>query len=316
VTNSLPTNPDVDLLKKQAKKLLQQHRANNSDAIACVKSLHPKPEKFIGLRDAQLYAAATLSEKADLLIRLGCVQYSGNDTVRDYQRAYELLELYPNIADFSFYSALVSNNKQAVQHHLQLNSRLATAIGGPLNWPALLYATYSRISEPSGSQQSIEIVQLLLDNGADPNSHVILNDAYRFTALTGVMGEGEQGLNQPPHQQADELAKMLLEAGANPNDSQGLYNTMFTASGDKWLAILIKHGLSTSHKLNWDDPHSDPDLLTPDEVEQETCKAFIELLLASGADITAKNDEGRTPVDFNRTNGAETMADLLSVYNH
>jgi ankyrin repeat protein len=207
-------------------------------------------------------AAATLSEQADLLIRLGCVQYSGKDTLRNYQRAYQLLELSPTIAEFSFYSALVSNKKQAVQQHLQLNPRLANTSGGPLNWPALLYATYSRINEPSGSQQSIEIIQLLLDNGADPNSHVILNDAYRFTALTGVMGEGEQGVNQPPHQYADELAKMLLEAGANPNDSQGLYNTMFTDSGDKWLAILIKHGLSTSHKLNWDDPHGDPDLLT------------------------------------------------------
>lgn len=321
MTNSLPTNPDIDLLKKQAKKLLKKYRANNSDAIAWVKLLHPKPDNFIGLRDAQLvvarsygfadwaqlsdaveganYAAATLPDKADLLIQLGCVQYSGNDTLRNYQRANKLLELYPNIAEFSFYSALVSNNKQAVLHYLQSNPGLATAIGGPLNWPALLYATYSRIREPSESQQSIQIIQLLLDNGADPNSHVILNDNYRFTALTGVMGEGEKGINQPPHQHADELATILLEAGANPNDSQGLYNTMFTDSGDKWLAILIKHGLSNSQQLNWNDPNSSSDLLTLDyQLASATNSGYsnrVKMLLTAGANPnTVDSYNGKT----------------------
>lgn len=196
--------------------------------------------------------------------------------MRSYQRAQELSELYPEIAQFSFYSALVSNNKQAVLHYLKSNSSLAAAIGGPLNWPALLYATYSRIREPAELQQSIQIIQLLLDNGADPNSHIILNKAYRFTALTGVMGEGEKGVNQPPHQHADEVATILLKAGANPNDSQDLYNTMFTDSGDKWLAILIKHDLNTNHHLNWDDPNNSSNLLTLDyQLASATNRGYI-----------------------------------------
>lgn len=338
MTKSLPANPDINLLKKQAKKLLKQYLTRDSSAIASVKSFHPNPEKFKGLRDSQLaiarsygyadwarltdaaeiasYAAASISEKADLLIQLGCVQYNGNDTLRNYQRSQDLLEHYPDIANYSFYTALVSNNKQAVLHHLKLNPQLAATIGGPLNWPALLYVTYSRISEPSQSAHSIKIIQLLLDNGADPNSHVILNDTYRFTALTGAIGEGEQAVNQPPHQYADELAYILLEAGANPNDSQGLYNTMFTVSGDKWLTLLIKHGLNISHKLNWDDPNNDSNLLTLDyQLATATNRGYsdrVKLLLTAGANPNMVDSYNSTAVHTNALlRGYTSIADML-----
>ena len=326
MTISLPAKPDITLLKKQAKKLLKQHRASDPDATNTVNSLHPKPEKFTGLRDAQLvvarsygfkdwarlseavelanHASTSLSEKADLLIQLGCVQYSGSDTLRNYSRANALLTNYPDVADVNFYTAVVCHNKQAVQRHLKVDPRLATSTGGPLNWPALLYATYSRIDEPAGSQDSIEIVRMLMDHGADPDSHVILNDTYRFTALTGAMGEGEQGINQPPHQHADELALILLKAGAFPNDGQGLYNTMFTDSGEKWLQLLISHGLNISHKLNWNDSNNDSSVATLDYLLVSAINhdfaSRVRILLTAGADPNT--------VDGYKGNPAHTIA--------
>ncbi len=278
MTISLPAKPDITLLKKQAKKLLKQYRANDAKAIASVQSLHSKPECFNSLRDAQLvvarcygfadwaeltnavamaiYAEQSLGQKANTFIELGCVQYNGNDRLRNYQRAQQLLALYPSIAENSFYSALVANNVAVVSKYLKDAPELVNKVGGPLNWPPLLYVTYSRIQDVSETKNAIIIVELLLDKGAEPDAYIILNDAYHFSALTGAMGEGEGGENQPSHQYAEELAVTLLRAGANPNEGQGLYNTMFSNSGDQWLALLINHGLNKKHKLNWEDSGS------------------------------------------------------------
>jgi hypothetical protein len=41
MTHSLPDKPNLDLLKKQAKKLLKQYRGDNPEAVALVASNHP-----------------------------------------------------------------------------------------------------------------------------------------------------------------------------------------------------------------------------------------------------------------------------------
>lgn len=63
MTNTLPARADIDLLKKQAKKLLKQHRGGDADALTTVNTYHPKPESFSGLRDAQLTVARSYGFK-------------------------------------------------------------------------------------------------------------------------------------------------------------------------------------------------------------------------------------------------------------
>lgn len=309
MTRSLPDSPSIDLLKKQAKNLLKKIRKANPDALALLQTHHPNPALFTGLRDAQLViarsygfpgwselrdavqlaqdAAIELFDKAELFIKLGCVQYTSADTLRNYQRARKLLEFCPEVCDVSFYAALVANNARAVSEYLTLDQTLATSSGGPFGWPALLYVMYSRIGEPDEHQHSLSIVKQLLSYGACPNSHVILDGTCRFTALTGAMGEGEQGVNQPPHQYADQLAALLLDAGASTNEGQGLYNTMFTDSADKWLALLINNGLNANAPLNWIDDNDDDQVTTLDF--QLACAVDsnrherVNLLLGAGA---------------------------------
>ncbi|MEE9334628.1 MAG: ankyrin repeat domain-containing protein [Granulosicoccaceae bacterium] len=316
MTHSLPKKPSISLLKKQAKKLLKQVREGQPDALEFVSSNHPKPNTFAGLRDAQLViarsynfpgwvelskaveiaqdAARNLADKSTLFIQLGCVQYSGNDTLRNYKRARRLLASFPDIAQFSFFTALVANNAKAVRKHLESDSRLATSSGGPLGWPPILYAIYSRIGEPEGTMHSLSIVSQLLEYGASADSHLMLDGTYRFTALTGAMGEGEQGVNQPPHQYSDEMAAVLLDAGANPNDEQGLYNTMFTDSGDKWLALLISRGLKVDDPLNWNDPNRAAHTSTLDfqlSSAVDTNRASrVKMLLNAGANPNARSN--------------------------
>jgi len=63
MTKSLPAKADINLLKKQAKKLLKQYRKDDVDAITTVNTLHPKPEKFGTLRDAHLVVARSYGFK-------------------------------------------------------------------------------------------------------------------------------------------------------------------------------------------------------------------------------------------------------------
>jgi ankyrin repeat protein len=338
MTHSLPDKPNLDLLKKQAKKLLKQYRGDDPEAVALVASNHPEPASFSGLRDAQLViarrygfrgwselseavelaadTAGSLSDKAARFIRLGCVQYSGNDTLRNYERARRLLAANPEIASFSFYTALVASHAGVVSAFLESDPSLATTTGGPLNWPALLYVTYSRIGEASDDRDSLAIARQLLDFGVSPDSHVILNNTYRFTALTGAMGEGEQGVNQPPHQYADEMAALLLDAGANPNDGQGLYNTMFTDSADKWLALLLNKGLSAADSLNWNAASQDASLATLDyqlasAVDSNRLER-VQLLLGAGANPNCRNSYNGRAIHTNALlAGHNEIAQLL-----
>lgn len=88
---------------------------------------------------------------------------------------------------------------------------------------------------------------MLLDRGANPNTHTMKGNAderleqtpRRFTALTGLVGGGSTGLaNQPPHPRWRELAELLLERGADPADELALW--IHPAAS---LELLLRHGL-------------------------------------------------------------------------
>jgi ankyrin repeat protein len=268
VAQPLPAQASLEHLKKQAKQFLQSFRVGDAGALQAIARFHPKPASFTGLRDAQLVIArkygcrdwehltqsvkrqqlraATLKEQADNFITFGCLRYNGDDRAYRYAQANTLLAEVPELAQANLYCALVAGKLDAVKQHVGANPALATQAGGPLNWPPLMYLAYSRVR--STQADVLGILQLLLSLGADPDTHVLFDGLYRFSALTGAMGEGERGpVDCPPHPCADALVDALLAAGASPNEFQGLYNTMFTESLDHWLPKLIAHGLNASH---------------------------------------------------------------------
>ena len=101
-------------------------------------------------------------------------------------------------------------------------------------------------------RDAVGTARVLLDAGADPDSGYLWQGLPTpFTALTGVFGEGESGRGrQPRHPRWRELAELLLERGADPNDRQALYNRMFNRD-DSHLELLLAHGLGHAASEVW-----------------------------------------------------------------
>jgi len=106
----------------------------------------------------------------------------------------------------------------------------------------------------------------------------------------------------------------LLEAGANPNDSQGLYNTLFGDNHMGWLRLLVDHGLSHSHKLNWSEElnaQSTFDFLLSYAVRRGLMDRVV-FLLNQGADPNAVNVYNQRTAYANAlVTGRKDIADYL-----
>ncbi len=205
-----------------------------------------------------------------------------------------------------------------VARFLDADPSLVNRRGGYFDWEPLLYACYSRLNLPGHS--TLGVAGLLIERGADPNSHYMWGGQYRFTALTGAFGEGEMGpVNQPPHEQCVALAGLLLDAGADPNDGQALYNTMFTP-GSECLAMLLDYGLGPMHKCNWliaaeNGEYGDhPDQTLGYQLSWAVRKHHLDrarLLIDHGADLAIRTPDGRTMYEAASIAGHPELARYL-----
>ena len=250
--------------------------------------------------------------EASRFLDLACLTY-GNDSTARIDRAKRMLADRPSLGTLDAHTAAATASVATLQRLLSEDAGRASAIGGPSRWPPLLYLCYSRATEQLPEADTIGTARLLLAHGADPNAHFMWGRTYRFTALTGAMGEGEGGVvSQPPHPHARGLAEMLLDAGADPNDAQGLYNTMFRPD-NRWLRLLLDRGLTASDRINWKtrDRVGTLDFL----LGHAATKGFadrVELLLRHGADARGRSYyDGRTHYENALLNGFGDIAAML-----
>ncbi len=194
-----------------------------------------------------------------------------------------LLSETPEIAGFDVYTAAACADPDALRRFLDEDPGRATRKSGPRGWSPLLYLCHCRLPEPP-ERDHLFCLRLLLDSGADPKDHFIDEHKCVYTAVTGVAGEGEQGI--PPLRQARAMAELLLDAGAEPNDGQLLYNTHFRADPE-WLELLLARGLKQGQSVNWqaDGPTTIDYLLNQAATLGHWRR--VELLLAAGADPDA-----------------------------
>jgi len=283
-TISLPSDPDLGQLRKQAKDLRRGVRSGDADALALAAQHHPDggPEPAVRgqfpLSDAQLVVARaygltswarlvhhveqirgltrspepeTSGDPADDFLRLACLTYDTDGPDR-WAEARALLDAHPDLPAASIHAAAAAADARAVAAHLAGDRRGARREGGTFGWPPLLYLTYSRLDRAADEAAVLGVARLLLDAGADPDSGFLWHGlATPFTALTGAFGGGEGGIvDQPHHPHARSLARLLLDAGADPNDGQTLYNRMFEPD-DSHLVLLFEHGLGQGDGGPW-----------------------------------------------------------------
>jgi ankyrin repeat protein len=273
MTKSLPANPSLENLKKQAKTLLKAWQSGNAEALARLCTSHPQfthaSEEQIKaakprLSDCQLVLAreygldswpqlkvavesANLAQ-ADEFVSIACLCFDDPhyDHRHFHQRAHQMLQQNPALAAATIWSASAAGNVDAVRHFLDESPNLVDR-PGPYGWTPLLCACYSRVESIHSTYSTLEVARLLLDRGADSNAFTLKRNAderldqtaRKFTVLTGVFGGGTTGqANEPPHPRWHELAELLLNRGADPADEEALRNN----STDS-LSILLRRGL-------------------------------------------------------------------------
>jgi hypothetical protein len=195
-------------------------------------------------------------DDASKFLRLACITYFGADHPSRSDRARQIFAEKPHLAKANLYSAAAVGDVAAVADFLTRGADVH-AKGGPFNWEPLLYAAYSRLDSQTEGHSTLEVARLLLAAGADPNAGFLWDGGYVLTALTGVLGLGEDDcgrgdgpLWQPPHEHWREFARLLLDAGEDPNGNQGIYNRM-QQSGNEHLKLLVEYGLGTDRGGPW-----------------------------------------------------------------
>ena len=289
MASSLPNNPSLDRLKRDARSLQRHITASDPAALVLVRRHHPRPEVALAqvpqrfaLNDAQLTVArgygftgwpalvqhlqvakplsldpativADQLEPADLFCALGSLYYNDSDAPPRWQRAAEMLAASPELVDTHVWAAGTATDPAALRRHLSRDPGSARRRGGPFGRGPLMYLCYSRVPLDRTETEVIDAARLLLEAGADPNEgYLWCGMATPFTLLTGVFGEGEQGQRrQPRHPHDQALAALLLEHGAHPADQQTLYNRMFSPD-DSHLELLFAHGLGTVGPGPWE----------------------------------------------------------------
>jgi ankyrin repeat protein len=350
-TASLPQDPDLDQLRKQARELQRAVRGGEPAALARIDRWYqerPVPGTFL-LTGAQLVLAREhgfaswdrmrryvrvvtagawspgrpapdAESLADRFLRLACLTYS-DDQQADRAAAAQLLASHPELPGRNLFVAAACADVPEVRRHLAGGRATASVTGGPHGWSAILYQAYARHHPHVDLAATLETARLLLDAGADPNDgrfwHALPTP---FTVLTGALGYGEH--RQPWHPHAIPYARLLLESGADPNDGQTLYNRMFGPSDDH-LGLLFEYGLGRDTRGPWHRLLGES-LESPAEMLRSLLawaiahdqRRRVALLAEHGVDVvhtfTEERSPGRyTPVEYALVNGHRELASQL-----
>lgn len=336
-TRPLAGNATLDSLKKQAKAFLKAVQSGDASAQSRVTPYFPDIAG-VGLQDIQLVLAREFGfsswtklkahlesgdrkhvprdQLANQFLSLATVSYFSRiaaDPER-FDEALELLEAHPEIAEENIHVAAVLGDAAGLGRWLERQPQLLDRKDGPYDWSPLMYAAYARLPGRSSLPAARELVR----RGADANAFFLDDGQYRFTALTGVFGEGEAGkVRQPPHPEYEVFARLLLEAGAEANDSQALYNRMFEPD-NTCLELLLEYGLSAEDRNNWL-VREDGTLVENSQTVFDYQLAWalehrmgerVRLLVENGADVN-KVVNGRTPYEWARLGGDGELAEYL-----
>ena len=223
MSSSLPERPDLDQLRRQAKEVRDGARKGDPVVLERVARQHPSaPVEELSLAAAQLVIARELgfSSWPTLKAAVHAATAAPGDHAHQLvaasidgrpQEAAALLHADPELGGRSLLAAVVLGDADSVRASLAANPEAALAVDDERGWPPLLYACYSpwHQIEPVRAAGLADVIRLLLDAGASPNTN---NGAFRNGYRSTLKGAVE--VNNP------DAVEVLLDAGANPDDGR------------------------------------------------------------------------------------------------
>jgi ankyrin repeat protein len=239
----LPERPDLDQLRRQAKELRDAVRRGDPAAAERFGRHHPAALQGVAsLASAQLVIARELGFASWPRLK-AAIDTGAADVGRRVpalvsaviegrlRQARDIVRADPGIARRGLLAATVLGDAEAVREALAADPAAAVAIDEERGWPPLLYACYSRWPQvdPGREPGMAEVVRLLLDAGANPNT----NDGGRRRYRSALRGSVE--LNNPG------ITEMLLDAGAHPDPGQPIGEAI-AHPDQRCLRLLLSHG--------------------------------------------------------------------------
>ncbi|MCG8314168.1 MAG: ankyrin repeat domain-containing protein [Pseudomonadales bacterium] len=335
--HTLPTNPDMGSLKKQAKALFKDLNEGKADAIAFLDHHLVDISPPYKLANAQYGISKSYGFKSWSRLKtfvetqkLSPRQKANLLLNEIYDNNHILLgELYNNRDSFSDQNIFVA----AATADLEcLDNFIAHAgdIGGPRKAQAINYCAHAHFHflDKTFKERQLTAIKMLLAAGADANNCTQLDDNgeptdHPLSALYGCCREHGN----------PEVATLLLDAGARTNDQESLYHA--SELGDiRVLALLFEKGVDKNEQefcirraLDHDNPAAlelylkygtNPSHL-PWALFRNQRLQSIKLLIDYGADIHSPSDQeglldrvlGLTPIQIAERNGASDIVKLL-----
>jgi ankyrin repeat protein len=278
----LPSRPNLDHLKKQAKDLLRLYEAGDPHAFERLRASLPSARdthdaaltaRGLRLHDMQSCVAreygfpswdalrayvehGQTDNPAHLLHRWLNFVYQHDAERPRPDLAARMLADKPDLAATDPILACAVGDEDAIRRAIaqpdwvnRTSALVCPDCGAALGRPPLVAVTHSSLVHLDPFRDRLHrAARLLLDAGADPNQTWLAAPNMPLSALYGAAG-----LTHDP-----EMTRLLLAAGANPNDNESLYHS--TESSDHTcLTLLLDAGAvvegtnALHHQLDKDD---------------------------------------------------------------
>jgi hypothetical protein len=344
----LPARPDLDQLRHQARDLLRAARAGDAAAARRIEAESDR----LTLAAAQLAVARAYgfpswtrlkaevdARRLDLPRK---VRTFLEASVGDWtDRAARLLAATPEIAGYSFATAVVLGDAGRVRREIERDPGVATRPDDQSGWTPLHAVCSSRWHrlDPARTDGLLAVARLLLDAGARLEARARGRGGRGGrTPLGCATASASTGTGNEP------IIRLLLERGAVPED-QDLYLAGFASNAHRCLRLLLDHvpdvaataetalsapistGDTEGCRLLLDagaDPRryaDDPPCPAVYAAIRSACSRqqhlqaagaeLVELLLAHGADPEAPGPDGRSPHRLAVGQGRPDLAALL-----
>ena len=331
---TLPSRPNLDHLRRQARDLLRAARAGDEAAVARMGTVSGR----LTLAAAQLavareygfasWARLAAEVQARTMDLAQQVEAFCEASIRDGTgRAARMLAANPAIAGYNFATAVILGDSSRVRREIEQHPDLVTR-SDDRGWTALHAVCASRWHrlDPARADGLLAVARLLLGAGADPRART--GGPGSWTPLRCAVA----GAANPP------IAQLLLEHGAVPDDHD-LYLAGFGDDDHECLRLLLDHAAnvpeiartSLAAPISANDTEgvrlllaagADPRRYVGDDggpVVYEAigfgCSAeLVEELLAHGAEPDAPGPDGRSPYRLALDRGQTDLAALLRRY--